>query len=143
MTNQTIEAEIKKAEKRGKARVKQTGEVFTPMDLCRQMVHEIPKEKLKDPNTTYLDNSCGDGNFLAALYEILTKEFGHDGTHVLNHQLYGVDLMPDNISTVRDRLGILPDMEAWNHIVCADALNYDYLFEPESQTSMAEELGAR
>ena len=127
---------------RTKQRVKLTGEVFTPMELCRQMVREIPEEKLRDPNTTYLDNSCGDGNFLAALYEILTKEYGHDGTHVLNHQLYGVDLMPDNISTVRDRLNILPGTPAWDHIVCANALTYDYSFEPESQTSMAEEVGA-
>ena len=138
----TIQTEIEKAKKRGKSRVKQTGEVFTPMDLCLSMVMDIPEGKLRDPNTTYLDNSCGDGNFLAALYEILTKEYGHDGTHVLNHQLYGVDLMPDNISTVRDRLGITPDMPAWDHIVCADALTYDYSFEPESQTSMAEEVGA-
>jgi type I restriction-modification system DNA methylase subunit len=115
--------------KRSKQRVKLTGEVFTPMGLCRRMVHEIPEEKLRDPNTTYLDNSCGDGNFLAALYEILTKEYGHDGTHVLNHQLYGVDLMPDNISTVRDRLNIVPGTPAWDHVVCADALTYDYAFD--------------
>jgi type I restriction-modification system DNA methylase subunit len=115
--------------KRSKQRVKLTGEVFTPMELCRQMVREIPEEKLRDPNTTYLDNSCGDGNFLAALYEILTKEYGHDGTHVLNHQLYGVDLMPDNISTIRDRLNIVPGTPAWDHVVCADALTYDYVFD--------------
>ena len=129
--------------RRGKSRVKQTGEVFTPMDLCRSMVMDVPEEKLRDPNTTYLDNSCGDGNFLAALYEILTKEYGHDGTHVLNHQLYAVDLMPDNISTVRDRLGVTPDMQGWDHFVCADALAYDYSFVPQSQSSMSEEIGAR
>ena len=139
----TVQLEIDKAKARGKTRVKQTGEVFTPMDLCFQMVRSVPKEKLQDPSTTYLDNSCGDGNFLAALYEVLTREYGHDGSHVLNHQLYGVDLMPDNISTVRDRLNILPGTPAWDHIVCADALTYDYEFEPQSQTSMAEEVGAR
>jgi type I restriction-modification system DNA methylase subunit len=114
--------------KRSKQRVKHTGEVFTPLELCRQMVREIPEEKLRDPNTTYLDNSCGDGNFLVALYEILTKEYGHDGAHVLAHQLYGVDLMPDNIATVRERLGVSQDTLAWDHIVCADALAYDYAF---------------
>ena len=117
---------------RSKERIKLTGEVFTPMEFCRQMVREIPEEKLRDPTTTYLDNSCGDGNFLAALYEILTQEYGHNGAHVLNHQLYGVDLMPDNVSTVRDRLNVLPGTLAWDHIVCADALIYDYEFEPQS-----------
>ena len=96
------------------------------------MVREISEEKLRNPNTTYLDNSCGDGNFLAALYEVLTKDYGHDGDHVLNYQLYGVDLMLDNISTVRDRLNVLPGTPAWDHIVCADALTYDYEFEPQS-----------
>ena len=140
---ETIQTEINKAKARGKQRVKLTAEVFTPMDLCFQMVRSIPEEKLKDPTTTYLDNSCGDGNFLAALYEVLTKDYGHEGTQVLNHQMYGVDLMPDNISTVRDRLGIVPGTPAWDHIVCADALAYDYSFEPQSQTSMVEELGVR
>ena len=140
----SIKVEEAKRKKRGKARVKKTAEVFTPMDLCLEMVREIPEEKLKNPDTTYLDNSAGDGNFLAALYEVLTKEYGHDGTHVLNHQLYGVELMPDNVSTIRDRLNILPGTPAWDHIVCADALTYDYSFTPpESQSSMTEEAGVR
>lgn len=140
----TIQTEIKKQKDRGRDRVKTTGEVFTPMDLCKRLIRQIPEEKLIDPSTTYLDNSCGDGNYLAALYEVLTKEYGHDGSHVLNHQLYGIDLMPDNISTARDRLGIVPGMPAWDHIVCADATRYDYSFAPaESQSSITEEAGAR
>lgn len=140
----TIQAEIDKAKKRGAARVKQTAEVFTPLDLCLSMVKQIPEDKLKDPETTYLDNSCGDGNFLAALYDVLTREYGHDSAHVLNNQLYGIDLMPDNIATVRDRLGVVPGMTAWDHIVCADAITYDYSFcPPETQSSMTEEAGVR
>jgi type I restriction-modification system DNA methylase subunit len=125
----TIATEQLKRKKRGEARVKMTGEVFTPVDLCKQMVRGIPEGKLKDPNTTYLDNSAGDGNFLSALYEVLTKEYGHDSAHVLNNQLYAVELMPDNVSTIRDRLNILPGTPAWDHIVCADALTYDYNFD--------------
>jgi hypothetical protein len=140
----TIKVEEAKRKERGKERVKKTAEVFTPMDLCLEMVRDIPEEKLQDPNTTYLDNSAGDGNFLSALYEVLTKEYGHDGTHVLNNQLYGVELMPDNVSTIRDRLNIQPGTPAWDHIVCADALTYDYSFAPpESQSSITEEAGAR
>lgn len=127
--SKSIQAEVKKRKERGKERVKQTAEVFTPMDLCRQMVRNISKEKLRDPSTRYIDNSCGDGNFLAALYEVLTKEYGHDSRHVLDEQLYGVDLMPDNVDTVRDRLGLNPSMRGWYHIVCHDALTYDYSFE--------------
>ena len=126
MSSNTVQQEILKAKKRGAKRVKQTGEVFTPMDLCKEMIFSIPKRKLRDSSTTYLDNSCGDGNFLVALYDVLTEEYGHDGKHVLAHQLYGVDLMPDNIAEAKLRLGVADDHP---HFVCADALTYDYSFE--------------
>lgn len=112
-----------------KERIKQTGEVFTPIDLCLRMVREIPEQKLQDPSTTYLDNSCGDGNFLVALLQVLTEEYGHDRHHVVSHQLYGVDLMEDNIAVARDRLGLSEGDPGWNHVVCHDALTYDYSFE--------------
>ncbi len=95
------------------------------MDLCLQMVRRIPDEKLKDLSSTYLDNSCGDGNFLVALLQVLTEECGHPRDHVVNHQLYGVDLMADNIEVVKSRLGVPDDHP---HFVCHDALTYDYSF---------------
>ena len=106
-------------------RVKDKQEVFTPMDLCLRMVRDIPEEKLRDPTTTYLDNSCGDGNFLVALLQVLTEEYGHDRDHVVDHQLYGIDLMADNIEAARSRLGI---PKTHPHYVCHDALTYDYSF---------------
>jgi hypothetical protein len=135
----TVQAEINKQKQRGKARVKVTAEVFTPMDLCLRMVREIPMTKLKDPNATFLDNSCGDGNFLVALFKVLSKY--HDADHVLNNMIYGVDLMPDNVAEAKRRLGLTEDMPGWYHIVCADGLNYDYEFAPpQSQSSMVEEF---
>jgi hypothetical protein len=135
----TVQAEINKQKQRGKARVKVTAEVFTPMDLCLRMVKEIPIEKLQDPNATFLDNSCGDGNFLVALFKVLSKF--HDADHVLNNMIYGVDLMPDNIVEAKRRLGLTEDMPGWHHVVCADGLTYDYEFAPpQSQSSMIEEF---
>ena len=106
-------------------RIRDRQEVFTPMDLCLRMVREIPKEKLSDPAMVYLDNSCGDGNFLVALLQVLTEEYGHQRDHVVNHQLYGVDLMADNIEATKARLGVSQDHP---HFVCHDALTYDYSF---------------
>ena len=135
----TIQKEIKKREKRGESRVKQTGEVFTPMDLCLRMVREIPIEKLKNPEAKFLDNSCGDGNFLVALLEVLSKY--HDEQHVLDNMIYGVDLMPDNVAEAKRRLGLNPEDKGWHHVVCADGLTYDYEFAPsQSQSSMVEEF---
>ena len=43
---------------RSDKRINSTGEVFTPMELCAEMVNEIPEYLLKDPNSTFLDNSA-------------------------------------------------------------------------------------
>ena len=81
---------------KSKKRVKQTGEVFTPHELCLQMVGDIPEEKLSDPTSTYIDPSCGDGNFLFALHEVLTQDYGQTSESVMS-RLYGVELMADNV----------------------------------------------
>ena len=93
-------------------------EVFTPQELCLRMVRDIPEEKLRDPRTTFLDNSCGDGNFLCALHQVLTEDFGHASEDVMD-RLYGVELMEDNVAEAKRRL-------PGAHIVCADALTFDY-----------------
>jgi ubiquinone/menaquinone biosynthesis C-methylase UbiE len=134
----TVQKEIDKQKARGRERVKQTAEVFTPMDLCLKMVREVPDEKLRNPDAKFLDNSCGDGNFLVALLKVLSNY--HDPQHVLNNMIYGVDLMPDNVAEAKRRLGLTPEMPGWHHVVCADGLTYDYEFAPpQSQSSMVEE----
>ena len=119
----TLSREHSKRKQRGEARVKQTAEVFTPIDLCVKMIKQIPEDILKNPNSTFLDNSCGDGNFLVALVKVLSKY--HDRDYVVNRMIYGVDLMPDNITEVKRRLGV---PENHPHFVCHDGLTYDYSF---------------
>ena len=107
-------------------RIKDTGEVFTPMELVYEMIDEIPEDKMRDPNSTFLDNSCGSGNFLYGLLDRLTNKYGHDKDHVLTNMIFGVDLMEDNIKETCVRLGV--DYETNPHFVCANALTYDYSF---------------
>ena len=104
-------------------RIKETGEVFTPMELCHQMVSEIPESTLQDPSSTFLDPSAGSGNFLLALQTELSKY--HELSHINDNMLYGVELMEDNHREMCDRLGI--DI-THPHVVCKDALLYDYSF---------------
>ncbi len=108
---------------RSNERIDETGEVFTPLELCRKMVSEIPEEVLINPESTFLDNSAGNGNFLIALKEELLKY--HDQEHILNHMIYAVELMEDNRKELCERLGVSVDHP---HYVCADALAYDYTF---------------
>ncbi len=93
------------------------------MELCVHMVNELPESVLKDPNSTFLDNSAGCGNFMIALRDKLLEY--HDLDHILNHMLFAVELMEDNHSEMCSRLGISTDHP---HYVCHDALTYDYSF---------------
>jgi hypothetical protein len=108
---------------RSDARIDTTGEVFTPMDLCMQMVNEIPLEELQDPKSTFLDPAAGNGNFMVALKQKLIEY--HSEEHILNHMLYAVELMEDNHKEMCERLGV--DV-THPHYMCYDALSYDYSF---------------
>jgi hypothetical protein len=53
---------------RDKHRIKQTAEVFTPTPLVQEMLDKLEEQDptlFTDPNKTFLDNSCGDGQFLS------------------------------------------------------------------------------
>jgi len=117
--NELVGSEIERSDDR----IDDTGEVFTPMELCQQMVQEIPEDILKNPNSTFLDNSAGSGNFLVTLRDELVKY--HDVEHVVNHMLYAVELMEDNHAELCKRVGVSVDHP---HYVCANAMLYDYGF---------------
>lgn len=107
-------------------RIKSTGEVFTPMSLVYEMIDKIPVEKMRDPRSTFLDNSCGSGNFLYGLLDRLTNKYNHSHEHVITNMLFAVDLMEDNIKETCVRLGVVYGENP--HFVCANALTYDYSF---------------
>jgi len=109
---------------RSDERIDATGEVFTPAELCAEMVSEIPESILKNENSTFLDPSAGSGNFLLALQTELLKY--HKLSHINDNMLFGVELMADNHAEMCNRLGVSTDHP---HFVCADALNYHYEFE--------------
>ena len=117
--NTIVGSEIERTDER----IDQTGEVFTPIELCIEMVNEIPLDVIQNPQSKFLDNSAGNGNFMIALLNKLTEY--HSREHVLNHMLYAVELMADNHKEMCERLGV--DI-THSHYVCHDALTYDYSF---------------
>ena len=56
---------------RDKIRTKANGEVFTPTPLVQEMLDQLPQDLFSDPTKTFLDNSCGDGQFLS---EVLIRK---------------------------------------------------------------------
>ena len=115
--------EVGSSIERSDERIKETQEVFTPTDLVESMIDEISLEILQDPNSTFIDNSAGSGNFLVGLKNRLLNY--HSERHVLDHMLYAVEMMEDNHKELCSRLGVSVNHP---HYVCADALEYDYSF---------------
>ena len=142
---------------RDKNRVKATGEVFTPTKLVREILDKLPQDQFTDHDKTFLDPSCGDGQFLS---EVIIKKMENGSTYEQAlTTTYGVDLMPDNcIECIKRLYGVsgIPQIlqlegnsipENWRaaglvavyevngeicNIVCADGLKYDYSFHEQS-----------
>jgi len=125
---------------RDQLRVKATGEVFTPTELVREMLEQIPIEQFQDHTKTFLDPSCGDGQFLG---EVLIRKMKNGATiEQALSTIYGVDLMIDNVDLCRERL--LCGREDLRHIVeqniyQADGLKFSYDFCPMSATRRKRE----
>lgn len=133
-------------------RVKATAECFTPTPLVQEILEKIPLEQFQDPNKTFLDPTCGDGQFLS---EVIIKKMENGSTHEQALKTtYGADLMLDNCLECIKRLYAVKDAEIttikgakipkdWKrtgvkaifkvnnqitNIVCADGLQYDFSF---------------
>ena len=118
---------------RTKTRTKSSGEVFTPTPLVQEIMDQLVANDptfFDDYSSTFLDPSCGDGQFLSEVM-IRKMENGSTFEQALS-TVYGVDLMPDNVKLCQDRL--LCGQEEFRHIVEkniveADGLTYHYRFD--------------
>jgi len=121
---------------RDKLRIKQTAEVFTPQPLVVEILDKLERENpelFTDPTKTFIDNSCGDGEFLG---EIVIRKMERSGCSLEQalSTTYGVDLMEDNVQECKKRLaGPTPTEGIYRilnkNIVCHDGLTYNYNFD--------------
>jgi len=132
---------------RDRLRQKETAEVFTPTEYVQQILDDEEQNSpnmFKNWSNTYMDNSCGDGQFLS---EVVIRKMERSGC-TLEQALsttYGVELMADNVKLCKERLaGPNPTEEILRildkNIVCADALTYHYRFDGTPPTSSETEL---
>jgi type I restriction-modification system DNA methylase subunit len=110
-------------------RIQTNGEVFTPTELVNKILDRIPSKLFVEPERTFIDPNCGDGQFLG---EVLIRklENGISFEQALS-TIYGIDIMEDNVDVCRKRLLCgRTDLEhiVKKNIVCHDSLNYDYSF---------------
>ena len=120
---------------RDNLRIKQTSEVFTKTQRVQVTLDRLERDypdMFTDETLTFIDNCCGDGQFLS---EVVIRKIGQSNC-TLEKALsttYGVELMEDNVKLCKERLaGPNPTMKILKildkNIVCADALTYDYSF---------------
>jgi hypothetical protein len=137
-TNFVRDREYMSGVERDKLRIKQTAEVFTPTQLVQEMLDKLEEQDptlFSDPTKTFLDNSCGDGQFLSEVVIRKMEKSGCDLIQALS-TTYGVEFMEDNVVECKKRLaGPEPTDEIWEilnkNIVHHDALTYDYKFGEE------------
>lgn len=110
-------------------RIRETAEIFTPDDLVLEMLRRLPLDHF-GPGKLVLDPACGDGQFLVAAKWVKVLGFGLS-EEVACGEIYGIDLMPDNVLTCRLRLG-------GGHIALGDALHPER--EIEGQTDEDREI---
>ena len=85
-----------------------TQEFFTPKILCDKMLDNIPEEDGKDITKTFLDPTCGNGNFLVNIYERKLKYCNSvNDSLIAIKSIYGKELMDDNTNECRNRLYLL------------------------------------
>lgn len=108
------------------------------------MLDLLPGESWKDPNQTFLDPSCGDGNFLVAVKErLLGLGFSEEDALA---RIYGIDLMHDNVVEACKRLGLAHHKDApfavSKTVICANTIENDIpqLFEDAEREFLYQSL---
>jgi len=95
---------------RSPARVRALGEVFTPPAVVDAMLDLLPAEVWEpDPQRTFLEPACGDGNFLVAVLDrkldrVLAADARPERALAALASLHGMDVAPDNVRAARARL---------------------------------------
>jgi len=101
---------------KSKERVKDLAEVFTARKEVEAMLSLIPSEIWEKPESTFLEPSCGDGNFIELILEKKLNSIKRPYHIKKNHieyeyelltaisSVYGIDICNENISRCKDRV---------------------------------------
>lgn len=127
-------------------RVKDLAEVFTPATTVRDMLNLLPEEMWQvHPAPTFLEPSCGDGNFLVAILQrklnVVSHAYGtgalaagSDPRAALFHGLqalasiYGVDISYENVvggspgHEIGARQRLIHEMQRWHENLLGEPL---------------------
>jgi len=98
---------------KSKERVQKHGEVFTPAHIVKDMLDLLPKEIWDNISKTFLEPACGEGAFLAKIYEKKLKRVDKISNNFEDWEynafratasIYGVELLEDNLQICKKKL---------------------------------------
>lgn len=78
-------------------------EFFTPYSIVKKMCDKIPESDWADPNKTWLESSFGNGQFILMILYRRIHEYKIPWMTALKN-VYGVELMQDNVEECRERV---------------------------------------
>lgn len=121
-----------------KNKMKESGEVFTPKEIVDYMLNMLPNQSDLWQKQV-MDNSCGDGAILVYIlrkfllsYAISRPYDEAELTSILENNIHGIDINPENVEKCKNRLDNIVYMfhntikPKWD-IRCANALEiHDY-----------------
>lgn len=89
-------------------RVKDFGEVFTPIWVVNEMLDALEKESdaFSDVSKTFLEPTCGTGNFVVEIYRRKLNRCKNDKTKAEQalRSLWCIELLEDNMMECRQRV---------------------------------------
>lgn len=124
----------RKARRKGK---NATNEFFTPYSIVVRMMDKISSEDWADPTKTFLEPSCGSGNFVVGILYRRIVEYNIDWKTALK-TCFALDLMQDNVDEMKDRVHkmleqICPDYNKASatrimdkNFVCSDFFKWNF-----------------
>ena len=83
--------------------VKKTGEIYTPTNLIIKILQQSNLDDFA-PGKTVIDPACGDGQLLVPVKWLKVLHFDMTEENALK-DIYGVDIMRDNVDLCKKRLG--------------------------------------
>jgi len=117
---------------RDEYRVKATAEVFTPTKLIIEILQQMDINQFA-PGKTVIDPSCGDGQLLVPVKWLKIMYFNMSEEDALK-DIYGVDIMRDNVDLCKKRLGggnIVMGNTLDPNTRIPDQLEYEYILMKE------------
>ena len=110
---------------KSKQRVKNFGEVFTPIWVVNEMLDNLPPEAFEDVEKTFLEPTCGTGNFVVEIYRRKLNHVKNDSkkAETALRSVWCIELLEDNMMECRQRVKDIFAYYGWTD------LPFDEVFE--------------